>query len=247
VKGSALSLLKAYGEDSEPEWDTEAGSDGGAPAGEEGGLVSAGYGEGDLTHLDGDEGKDDGNSRQSENDGLQTEKAEAGDLKEFREVEERDPQEPVASFSERVWNMSPDEIKIPPEPPGRCSNQLQDKIQKLYERKMKEGMDMNYIIQNKKEFRNPSIYEKLIQFCSIDEIGTNYPKDMFDPHSWSEDSYYEALAKAQNIEMDKLKKAKKERAKVQFVTGTKRGTTRSAASTTTTTPSTTVGNAQKKK
>ncbi|NWT70952.1 S30BP protein, partial [Prunella himalayana] len=247
VKCSALSLLKAYSEDSEPEWDTEAGSDGGAPAGEEGGLVSAGYGEGDLTHLDGDEGKDDGNSRQSENDGLQTEKAEAGDLKEFREVEERDPQELVASFSERVRNMSPDEIKIPPEPPGRCSNQLQDKIEKLYERKMKEGMDMNYIIQNKKEFRNPSIYEKLIQFCSIDEIGTNYPKDMFDPHSWSEDSYYEALAKAQNIEMDKLKKAKKERAKVQFVTGTKRGTTRSAASTTTTTPSTTVGNAQKKK
>lgn len=31
----------------------------------------------------------------------------------------------------------------------------QDKIQKLYERKMKEGMDMNYIIQRKKEFRNP--------------------------------------------------------------------------------------------
>lgn len=30
-----------------------------------------------------------------------------------------------ASFSERVRNMSPDEIKIPPEPPGRCSNQLQ--------------------------------------------------------------------------------------------------------------------------
>lgn len=38
-----------------------------------------------------------------------------------------------------------------------------------------------------------SIYEKLIQFCSIDELGTNYPKDMFDPHGWSEDSYYEAL------------------------------------------------------
>lgn len=40
---------------------------------------------------------------------------------------------------------------------------------------------MNYIIQRKKEFRNPSIYEKLIQFCAIDELGTNYPKDMFDP------------------------------------------------------------------
>ncbi|XP_064890180.1 SAP30-binding protein isoform X3 [Columba livia] len=166
---------------------------------------------------------------------------------EFSEVEKRDPQELVASFSERVRNMSPDEIKIPPEPPGRCSNQLQDKIQRLYERKIKEGMDMNYIIQRKKEFRNPSIYEKLIQFCSIDELGTNYPKDMFDPHGWSEDSYYEALAKAQKIEMDKLEKAKKERTKIEFVTGTKKGTTTSATSTTTTTASTTVGDAQKRK
>lgn len=40
-----------------------------------------------------------------------------------------------------------------------------------------------------------SIYEKLIQYCGIDELGTNYPKDMFDPHGWSEDSYYEALGK----------------------------------------------------
>ncbi|KAL8213535.1 UNVERIFIED_CONTAM: SAP30-binding protein [Gekko kuhli] len=129
-------------------------------------------------------------------------------------VGKRDPQELVASFSERVRNVSPDELKIPPEPPGRCSSHLQDKIQKLYERKIKEGMDMNYTIQRKKEFRNPSIYETLIQFCAIDELGTNYPKDVFDPHGWSEDSCYEALAKAQKIEMGKLEKAKKERTKI---------------------------------
>ncbi|EQB77253.1 SAP30-binding protein [Camelus ferus] len=222
----------------------------------------------------------------------------------------------TASFSERVRNMSPDEIKIPPEPPGRAGQRLaeedhvagagllvalwlssvHDKIQKLYERKIKEGMDMNYIIQRKKEFRNPSIYEKLIQFCAIDELGTNYPKDMFDPHGWSEDSYYEALAKAQKIEMDKLEKAKKERTKpqslrgflsgvisallglnggkyflpralwsvpflgsradlssptqrfpIEFVTGTKKGTTTNATATTTTTASTAVADAQKRK
>ncbi|KAM6345254.1 SAP30-binding protein isoform 2-T2 [Alca torda] len=238
AKRSVLSSLAVYAEDSDPESDSEAGtagSDGGAATGEKGGLVSVGYGDDDFTRVDGDEEgyeeEDDENSRQSE----------------FSELEKRDPQELVASFSERVRNMSPDEIKIPPEPPGRCSNHLQDKIQKLYERKIKEGMDMNYIIQRKKEFRNPSIYEKLIQFCSIDELGTNYPKDMFDPHGWSEDSYYEALAKAQKIEMDKLEKAKKERTKIEFVTGTKKGTTTSAASTTTTTASTTVGDAQKRK
>nr|XP_033818373.1 SAP30-binding protein isoform X1 [Geotrypetes seraphini] len=221
---------------------------------EKGGLVSEAYGEDDISKVEGDEGaydeeddEDDENSRQSEDEDSETEKPEAGDLKELLEVEKRDPQELVASFSERVRNMSPDEIKIPPEPPGRCSNHLQDKIQKLYERKMKEGMDMNLIIQRKKEFRNPSIYEKLIQFCSIDELGTNYPKDMFDPHGWSEDSYYEALAKAQKVEMDKLEKAKKERTKIEFVTGTKKGTTTSTTTAPTSTSSTSVADAQKRK
>ncbi|NXS19105.1 S30BP protein, partial [Mystacornis crossleyi] len=253
AKCSSLSLLGVYAEDSDLESEGEAGmagSDGRVPMGEEGDLVSAGCGEDDFTCLDGDEEgykeEDDENSRQSEDDYSETEKPEAGDLKKFPEVEERDPQDLVVSFSDRVWNMSPNEIKIPPEPPGRCSNQLQDKIEKLYEMKMKEGMDVNYMIQRKKEFHNPSLYEKLIQFCSIDEIGTNYPKDMFDPHSWSEDSYYEALAKAQKTEMDKLK-AKRERTKIEYVTGTKKGKTTSAASTTTTTSSTTVGDAQKKK
>ncbi|XP_043832122.1 SAP30-binding protein-like isoform X2 [Dromiciops gliroides] len=242
AKKNVLSSLAVYAEDSEPESDSEAGVEaaGSVTAAEEkGGLVSEAYGDDDFPRLEGDhsgfEEGDEENIRESE----------------FSELEKRDPQELVASFSERVRNMSPDEIKIPPEPPGKCSNHLQDKIHKLYERKIKEGMDMNYIIQRKKEFRNPSIYEKLIQYCSIDELGTNYPKDMFDPHGWSEDSYYEALAKAQKIEMDKLEKAKKERTKIEFVTGTKKGTTTNAPATTTTIASTTAStgatDAQKRK
>ncbi|MED6249405.1 SAP30-binding protein, partial [Ataeniobius toweri] len=153
-------------------------------------------------------------------------------------------------FSEKVRNMSPDQIRIPPEPQGRCSSQLQEKISKLYERKLHGDFDTNSHIQKKKEFRNPSIYEKLIQFCGIDELGTNYPKDMFDSHGWSEDSYYEALAKAQKVEMDKLEKAKKERTKIEFVTATKKGTNPSSTAASTTSSSTTTtatADAQKRK
>ncbi|XP_040124379.1 SAP30-binding protein isoform X5 [Ictidomys tridecemlineatus] len=233
-KKNVLSSLAVYAEDSEPESDGEAGIEAvGGAAEEKGGLVSDAYGDDDFSRPGGDEDgyeeEEDENSKQSEDDDSETEKPEADDPK--------------------------------------------DKIQKLYERKIKEGMDMNYIIQRKKEFRNPSIYEKLIQFCAIDELGTNYPKDMFDPHGWSEDSYYEALAKAQKIEMDKLEKAKKERTKaycrdvsaapgdrscpspvragtaswIEFVTGTKKGTTTNATATTTTTASTAVADAQKRK
>uniref|UniRef100_A0A3Q1F4G6 SAP30 binding protein n=1 Tax=Acanthochromis polyacanthus TaxID=80966 RepID=A0A3Q1F4G6_9TELE len=230
-KSVPLSSLADYGDDSEPDSDPEPEETGGRG----GGLVY-GYGDDDLNRTEDIDDKEsvDEDSRESNS---------------IPEAEKKDPNELVALFSEKVRNMSPDEIRIPPEPPGRCSSQLQEKIHKLYERKLHGDFDTNSHIQKKKEFRNPSIYEKLIQFCGIDELGTNYPKDMFDPHGWSEDSYYEALAKAQKVEMDKLEKAKKERTKIEFVTGTKKGTNPSstAASTTNSTTTTTATDAQKRK
>ncbi|XP_012524277.1 uncharacterized protein LOC105829754 [Monomorium pharaonis] len=111
-------------------------------------------------------------------------------------------------------------VTIPPEPPGQCPLELQDKIARLYRKMESGGLDMNMLIQQRKEFRNPSIYEKLIQFCSINELGTNYPPDRFDPFKWSKDSYYEELALVQKTEMDKLEKARKEKTKIEIVSGT---------------------------
>lgn len=64
-----------------------------------------------------------------------------------------------------------DGITIPPEPPGHCSQELQDKINRLHEKMQTQQLDMNAVIQKRKDFRNPSIYEKLIQFCDLDELG----------------------------------------------------------------------------
>ncbi|XP_051830108.1 SAP30-binding protein-like [Antechinus flavipes] len=232
-KNVLLSLVD-YTEDSESQSDSEAGMEvAGRVTGAEkkGGLVSEAYAD-DFPQLEGDQDSyqegDEENIGHSEGADSKTKKPQADALKEFRDLEKRDPQELFASFLESVKNLSPDEINIPPEPPGKCSSHLQDKIKKLYEQKIKEKKDMNDLIQRKKEFRNPCIYEKLIQYCSIDELGTNYPKDIFDPSGWSEDSYYEALAKAQKIEMDKLEKAKKERTKNEFERGPKKGTTSNA-------------------
>ncbi|XP_061562768.1 SAP30-binding protein [Phycodurus eques] len=218
-KSALLSSLADYGDDSEPDYSDPEPEETEEEHGGTGGLVFS-YDEDDLNRTEGvvDKESENEDSRESNLEMTNDESDEARDADdvEVSEVEAKDPNELVALFSEKVRNMSPDEIRIPPEPPGRCSSQLQEKIHKLYERKLHGDFDTNSHIQKKKEFRNPSIYEKLIQFCSIDELGTNYPKDMFDPHGWSEDSYYEALAKAQKVEMDKLEKAKKERTKVRL-------------------------------
>ncbi|XP_019721178.1 SAP30-binding protein isoform X1 [Hippocampus comes] len=238
-KSALLSSLADYGDDSEPDDsdpEPEEMVEEEHDAAGTGGLVF-GYGEEDLNRTE------DVVEKESENE-------DSRESNSVSEVETKDPNELVALFSEKVRNMSPDEIRIPPEPPGRCSSQLQEKIHKLYERKLHGDFDTNSHIQKNKEFRNPSIYEKLIQFCGIDELGTNYPKDMFDPHGWSEESYYEALAKAQKVEMDKLEKAKKERTKIEFVTGTKKGTNPSNTSASTTNSSSTTStstDAQKRK
>uniref|UniRef100_A0A9J7WXL3 SAP30 binding protein n=1 Tax=Cyprinus carpio carpio TaxID=630221 RepID=A0A9J7WXL3_CYPCA len=233
-KNAILTSLAAYGDDSEQDSDPDIDDQE-----SHGGLVWAGYGEDDVSRVE------EADEKPSENEDSDDDSTRNSEEEESDSGQTQDDLK-VSQFSEKVRNMSPDEIRIPPEPSGRCASHLQEKIFKLYERKLHGDFDTNSHIQKKKEFRNPSIYEKLIQFCGIDELGTNYPKDMFDPHGWSEDSYYEALAKAQKVEMDKLEKAKKEKTKIEFVTGTKKGTTANAAAlaTNTTTSST---DAQKRK
>lgn len=107
-------------------------------------------------------------------------------------------------------------FNLPPEPKGKCPQELQDKITNMYE-KMKSGMDMNKLIQERKEFRNPSIYEKLIQYCDIDELGTNYQPEIYDPLQWGKESFFEELAKVQKIEMEKREKDKRENIKQDLV------------------------------
>lgn len=115
---------------------------------------------------------------------------------------------------------SEDGVTIPPEPPGKCPKELQESIAKFYSRMLTEGLDMNRIIQDKKNFRNPSIYEKLIQFCDINELDTNYPPEIYDPLKWGKESYYDELSRVQKLEMDRREKEKKEKlAKIDFITG----------------------------
>ena len=116
------------------------------------------------------------------------------------------------------------DVQIPPEPPGKCSNKLQEKITRLYEKMRRHNLHMNESIQRRKDFRNPSIYEKLIDFCGIDEKGTNYPPELYNPSIWGKESYYDALAKVQLEDMEKREKERRERTKIEFVVGTKKST-----------------------
>lgn len=135
------------------------------------------------------------------------------------------PSSPI-SFHQSLRGIKKEDIVIPPEPKGSCSQSLLNKVNKLHE-KMLMGHDMDAMIQKRKDFRNPSIYEKLIAFCGIDELATNYPPDIYDPHKWRPESYYEELSKRQTVEMDKRTK---EKTKVDVISGTKKSGSSSSES-----------------
>lgn len=111
-----------------------------------------------------------------------------------------------------------------PEPKNSRPNQkLQDMVTNITQKMIKKPeYDLNQYIQEEKKFRNPSIYDKLIQYCGINELGTNFSSEQWDISIYGPESYYEELAKAQKSEMDKVEKQKKENIKTEVISGSKR-------------------------
>ena len=114
-------------------------------------------------------------------------------------------------------------VELPPEPTGRCSKVLQEKVVSLLQKEQKLGLDLNKHLQTRKDFRNPSIYEKLVSMCDLDEFGTNFPEHLYNPKDWGEESHYNNLLESQKKAYEKREKAKlQDRTKIEFVKGTKR-------------------------
>ncbi|XP_074103896.1 uncharacterized protein LOC141530600 [Cotesia typhae] len=99
----------------------------------------------------------------------------------------------------------------PPELQARFNNYI-----KLSE---SSGLDFNTVMQNRKKFKNPSIYEKLLLHCGLDESGTNFSSNLFDRFNWGKEAHYDQLDIAQQKSMSQLEKSKTQSAKVEIVSG----------------------------
>lgn len=128
-----------------------------------------------------------------------------------KESENNETEDKFSKYIKKYGFNLPPELKAKPDP------KLQETISTINQKIKNSDFDLNQYIQDKKEFRNPSIYDKLIQFCNINELGTNFPPEIFDVSIYGAESFYEELAKAQKLEMDKLEKQKKENTKTAEV------------------------------
>lgn len=133
------------------------------------------------------------------------------------------------SSSDALMNQMFMDLDFPPEPTGTCSSDLTEKIVELTKMMELNDCDMNQIIQQRKSFRNPSMYEKLIDYCNINEFGTNFEPHVYDPLKWDKTSYYDELAKTQDADMSRREKERRMKTKVKIVTGIAKNVTNGAA------------------
>ncbi|VDK86893.1 unnamed protein product [Litomosoides sigmodontis] len=96
----------------------------------------------------------------------------------------------------------PMEIRLPPSPTTKCSTELEARFRGFFEKKA-QGADLNALIQKRRDFKNPSMYEKLIEKFEVDELGSNFAPSVFDPHGFTKDCFYDQISILQKEAMEK--------------------------------------------
>ncbi|GBG81274.1 hypothetical protein CBR_g31948 [Chara braunii] len=91
----------------------------------------------------------------------------------------RDVEDPLESF-------------LPPPTTEKCPEHLQRKFKDFLDLKA-SGVDFNKSIMEKKDYRNPDFLERVVRYHNIDEKGSCYPKDKFNPHGYDPNDYYDRL------------------------------------------------------
>mmetsp|Transcript_1496 Transcript_1496/g.4470 ORF Transcript_1496/g.4470 Transcript_1496/m.4470 type:complete len:238 (-) Transcript_1496:129-842(-) len=69
---------------------------------------------------------------------------------------------------------------LPPTPPGEPDAELVERVQSLHGL-WKRGKSIREHIQGSRDWSNPYILERVIKVFELDQYGSNYPKDVFDP------------------------------------------------------------------
>ncbi|OAF65702.1 hypothetical protein A3Q56_06587, partial [Intoshia linei] len=72
-----------------------------------------------------------------------------------------------------------DQGLLPSTPNEDCDKELLDKVNRVYHSFFGTGTSLNCEMQKTRSFKNPCIYEKLVQHFDIDQRGTNFDKVCF--------------------------------------------------------------------
>uniref|UniRef100_A0A7N0ZRE8 SAP30-binding protein n=1 Tax=Kalanchoe fedtschenkoi TaxID=63787 RepID=A0A7N0ZRE8_KALFE len=120
--------------------------------------------------------------------------------------------------SEGPKDVDPLDLFLPPPPVEKCSQELQDKINKFLALK-KSGKSFNKEVRNKKAYRNPDFLLHAVTYQDIDQIGSCFSKDVFDPHGYDKSDYYDEIEADMKCELERKEQERKKNQKVEFIVG----------------------------
>ncbi|KAJ7947100.1 SAP30-binding protein [Quillaja saponaria] len=129
----------------------------------------------------------------------------------------------VGAVKEEQNVLGPLDKFLPAPSADKCSEELQRKINKFLEYK-KLGKSFNAEVRNRKDYRNPDFLLHAVSYQDIDQIGSCFSKDVFDPHGYDPSDYYDELEADMRRESNRKDQEKKKAQKVDFVSsGTQPG------------------------
>ncbi|XP_062206932.1 uncharacterized protein LOC133908790 [Phragmites australis] len=106
---------------------------------------------------------------------------------------------------------------LPPPVAKKCSAALQQKINKFLAYK-RAGKSFNAEVRNRKDYKNPDFLQHAVRYQEIDQIGTCFSKDVFDPNGYDKSDYYDEIEADMKRELER-KEQKKRSPKVEFIAG----------------------------
>lgn len=134
------------------------------------------------------------------------------------EPEAADVDDDVKISLESSKDVDPLDKFLPPPPKAKCSEELQEKINKFLAYK-RAGKSFNAEVRNKKDYRNPDFLVHAVRYQDIDQIGSCFSKDVFDPHGYDKSDYYDEIEADMKREMERKEQERKRSQKVEFVAG----------------------------
>ncbi|WOG86625.1 hypothetical protein DCAR_0205842 [Daucus carota subsp. sativus] len=114
---------------------------------------------------------------------------------------------------------------LPPLPKAKCSDELQEKIVKFLTLRKTTGRSYNAEVRNRKEYRNPDFLLHAVTYQDIDQIGTCFSKDVFDPHGYDKSDFYDEIEADMKREMERKEQEKKKSQKIEYISGGTQGGT----------------------
>ncbi|KAF8766265.1 hypothetical protein HU200_007778 [Digitaria exilis] len=107
---------------------------------------------------------------------------------------------------------------LPPPVPATCSAALQQKINRFLAYK-RAGKSFNAEVRNRKDYRNPDFLQHAVRYQEIDQIGTCFSKDVFDPYGYDKADYYDEIEADMKRELERKEQERKKSPKVEFIAG----------------------------